>query len=73
MKCPICDKEIKEHRNGCIICKDEHHFYKYKYIRENYEIIGGVIFHSIDSEDDKNLYNSVLKLNRDNYKQMVNV
>jgi hypothetical protein len=88
MKCPICDKEIKEYSTDYMeytlmeehaSCKDEHHLYSYEYVTGNYEeCIGNTVFHShhADSEEERNLqgkqYKAVLELEREHYQKKVN-
>lgn len=81
IKCPICDTEIikysistLEHVEQNAMCRDKHHIYSYEYVDGNLiEQIGGVIFHNLnaDSEEDRNLYELVIKLNREGYQKEV--
>ena len=81
MKCTICEKEIENCDSGYMdnilleehaSCKDDNHFYSYKYATGNYrETIGNVSFyrHYRDPVDKRALqdkqYREVLKLEKE--------
>lgn len=87
MKCPICDKEIKDYNNDYINhtvceehakCKDEHHFYHYQYTYgSTEEAIGNVVFYShySESQEERELrnkqYKAVLELEREYYRNKI--
>lgn len=85
MKCPICDKEIQDHKTEYMEhilmeehakCQDEHHFYSYEYVTGNgCKVIGNVIFikyHSTPREEKQlqnKQYEAVLQLEREYYQK----